>query len=158
MEDLHVKKEAILKTFRLINSNEFNQQQKTEVALLVNPDYNLPEDDSVRSASNSLMKKVITNYVRKVAAASPTLKQYKKGMKAFKQTGFVTQLYKRHFADVKAKYMLRVFSKDFASKLYSYGVSQLSVNPQALASPACHMTVYQLVPSYLHGSFIFKVI
>jgi hypothetical protein len=101
IEDLQVKKEGLLRVFKLVNQIELNQRAKIEIAFLVNPEYKIPtegEEDAL-SANNEMMKRTISGYLYKLCQSARTADEYIKGANAFTRTHFVLPYYLRYYYD-----------------------------------------------------------
>jgi uncharacterized tellurite resistance protein B-like protein len=68
VEDLTIKKEGLLRIFKLVNAIEKNQSEKVEFAYLVNPHYKISEEEpeTLIKQNDKFMKKVIVSYLEKL--------------------------------------------------------------------------------------------
>jgi uncharacterized tellurite resistance protein B-like protein len=68
VDDLAIKKDGLLRVFKLVNAIEKNQSEKVEFAYLVNPHYKISEEEpeALIKQNDKFMKKVIASYLEKL--------------------------------------------------------------------------------------------
>ena len=63
VDDLAIKKDGLLRVFKLVNAIEKNQSEKVEFAYFVNPHYKISEEEpeTLIQQNDKFMKKVIVS-------------------------------------------------------------------------------------------------
>lgn len=130
-----------------------NKLEKKAIVELVNINQSETHEELMKMNHN-LMKKSIRRYIYQVFASTiGNVKGYLSDVQNFENIKFVTPFFLKYFYDVKAHYLIRAFGRDLSMKIAAYG-------GQALTSKVCtnDMTIYQVVPADLQGTFFFKIV
>ena len=108
--------------------------------------------EDTREENDRAMKNALVRYAEQVVKEANTIKDYKMAMKRFEESRFVTCAYKKYYLDIKVHFLQRIMAKEFSMKYQS-----LSSSSSTFKNASDDMTVFQVVPSDLHGTYFFKV-
>ena len=108
--------------------------------------------EDTREENDRAMKNALVRYAEQVVKEANTIKDYKMAMKRFEESRFVTCAYKKYYLDIKVHFLQRIMAKEFSMKYQT-----LSSASSTFKNASDDMTVFQVVPSDLHGTFFFKV-
>lgn len=106
-------------------------------------------NDEATTETIETVKKGITNLMEEIFNNTLGLKQFSKALKVYERFGFVPENLSSFYYNLRAKYVQRAFGKDIGAKLFSKSES-------IACSISNELSLYQMLPEDLHGSYFFK--